>query len=114
LELLRSRAEAVVPSQRTVNRILARQGLLVERPRKRSRDSYRRWERPGPRQLWGIDIVGGVMIVNPVTGEVREAKVVTGSTTTPGLCARGGGGASHWSGGVSGVCPAARPRSRTN
>jgi len=33
---------------------------------------------PGPMQLWGIDIVGGVMIVNPVTGEVREAKVVTG------------------------------------
>ena len=25
-----------------------------------------------------IDIVGGVMLVNPVTGELREAKVVTG------------------------------------
>lgn len=78
LELLRNRSEVAVPSERTINRILARQGLLVERPRKRSRDSYRRWERPGPMQLWGIDIVGGVMIVNPVTGEVRGAKVVTG------------------------------------
>ncbi|WP_442914416.1 IS481 family transposase [Kribbella sp. NBC_00709] len=78
MELLRGRAGVEVPSERTVNRILVRQGLLVERPRKRSRDSYRRWERPGPMQLWGIDIVGGVMIVNPVTGEVREAKVVTG------------------------------------
>jgi hypothetical protein len=29
-------------------------------------------------QLWGIDIVGGVMLVNPVTGVLREAKVVTG------------------------------------
>ena len=28
-------------------------------------------------QLWGMDIVGGVMLVNPVTGELREAKVVT-------------------------------------
>ena len=29
-------------------------------------------------QLWQIDIVGGVMLVDPVTGVVREAKVVTG------------------------------------
>jgi len=28
-------------------------------------------------QLWGMDIVGGVMLVNPLTGELREAKVVT-------------------------------------
>jgi|GEM_PF-2073262 len=28
-------------------------------------------------QLWGMDIVGGVMLVSPVTGEVREAKVFT-------------------------------------
>ena len=35
-------------------------------------------ERPGPMQLWGIDFVGGVMLVDPATGELREAKVVTG------------------------------------
>lgn len=29
-------------------------------------------------QLWGIDIVGGVALVNPATGELREAKAVTG------------------------------------
>jgi hypothetical protein len=29
-------------------------------------------------QLWQIDIVGGVMIVDTATGELREAKVVTG------------------------------------
>jgi hypothetical protein len=29
-------------------------------------------------QLWQLDIVGGVMLVDPVTGAVREAKVVTG------------------------------------
>ena len=29
-------------------------------------------------QLWGIDIVGGDWLVDPVTGVVREAKVVTG------------------------------------
>ena len=67
-----------VPSTRTVNRILIRQGLLAPRPRKRPRESYRRWERPGPMQLWAVDIVGGVMLVDPRTGVLREAKVVTG------------------------------------
>jgi transposase len=77
LELLRLPPEGVtLPSERTINRILARQGLMTPRPRKRPRDSYRRWQRPGPMQLWQIDIVGGVMIAGP--GELREAKVVTG------------------------------------
>jgi transposase InsO family protein len=67
-----------VPSTRTVNRILIRQGLLAPCPRKRPRESYRRWERPGPMQLWAVDIVGGVMLVDPRTGVLREAKVVTG------------------------------------
>jgi transposase InsO family protein len=68
----------VVPSERTIDRILIRQGLLRQRPRRRPRDSYLRFERPGPMQLWGIDIVGGIQLVNIRTGEVREAKIVTG------------------------------------
>ena len=67
-----------VPAVATINRILRRQGLVKGRPRKRPRDSYIRFERPAPMQLWGIDIVGGVQLVNPVTGELREAKVITG------------------------------------
>jgi transposase InsO family protein len=78
LELLRRPAGVVVPSERTINRIFARQGLVSPRPRKRPRDSYRRWQRPGPMQLWQIDIVGGVMIADTRTGELREAKIVTG------------------------------------
>jgi transposase InsO family protein len=79
MELLRKPVEGVVvPSERTIVRILGRQGLARSRPRKRPRDSYVRWERPGPMQLWGVDIVGGVMLVDPATGELREAKVVTG------------------------------------
>ena len=36
-------------------------------------------------QLWQMDIVGGVMLVNPATGELTEAKIVTpGWTTIPG------------------------------
>ena len=67
-----------VPSVSTINRILRRHGLVKPRPRKRPRDSYVRFERPGPMQLWGIDIVGGIELVNPLTGELREAKIVTG------------------------------------
>jgi len=68
----------VVPSERTIDRILIRQGLLRQRPRKRPRESFIRFERPAPMQLWGIDIVGGIQLVNPATGELREAKIVTG------------------------------------
>jgi transposase InsO family protein len=67
----------VVPSERTIGRILHRQGLLRARSRKRPKDSYVRFERPGPMQLWQMDIVGGIRLVSPVTGELREGKVVT-------------------------------------
>ena len=66
MELLKRPVEdLVVPSTRTVNRILVRHGLVIPRKRKRPRESYLRWERPGPMQLWQIDIVGGVMLVDP-------------------------------------------------
>jgi transposase InsO family protein len=83
LELLRKPvpwpdASVAVPSERTIDRILIRRGLLRQRPRKRPKESFLRFERPGSMQLWGIDIVGGVPLVNPVTGELREAKLVTG------------------------------------
>lgn len=67
-----------VPSTATINRILRRKDLVTPRPQKRPRDSYVRFERPGPMQLWGIDIVGGIQLVDEVTGVVREAKIVTG------------------------------------
>ncbi len=79
MELLRKPVPGqTVPAVATINRILTRQGLVRPRPRKRPRASYRRFERPGPMQLWQIDIVEGIWIVNPATGELREVKVVTG------------------------------------
>lgn len=79
MELIRRPVVGVeLPSERTIVRILHRQGLAKARPRKRPRDSYVRWERPVPMQLWAMDIVGGVWITDPVSGRVREAKVVTG------------------------------------
>jgi transposase InsO family protein len=82
LELLRKplpwAGTVEVPSERTIDRILIRNGLLRQRPRKRPKESFVRFERPGPMQLWGIDIVGGITLVDTGTGELREAKLVTG------------------------------------
>ncbi|HET7173647.1 MAG TPA: hypothetical protein VFI30_05165 [Nocardioidaceae bacterium] len=83
LELLRralpwSHETWAVPSARTIDRILIRHGLLQQRPGKRPGSSWKRFERPGPMQPWGIDIVGGMTLVDVVTGELREAKIVTG------------------------------------
>jgi len=79
MELLRKpRVGVTVPAVRTIVRILHRQGLSQARPRKKPKSAYVRFERPGPMQLWGIDIVGGVQLVDTRTGEVREVKVVTG------------------------------------
>ncbi|MFE3416697.1 IS481 family transposase [Streptomyces mirabilis] len=76
--LERSGAVSPVPSRMTVYRILVRHGLVEPGVRRRKRSDYKRWQRDAPMQLWQMDIVGGVMLVDPVTGELSEAKVVTG------------------------------------
>jgi len=68
----------VVPSERTIDRILIRAGLVRQRKAKRPRSSFKRFARPSPMQVWGIDIVGGITLVDVATGELREAKIVTG------------------------------------
>ncbi|WP_420711987.1 IS481 family transposase [Streptomyces sp. MMG1533] len=76
--LERSGAVSPLPSRMTVYRILVRHGLVEPGVRRRKRSDYKRWQRDRPMQLWQMDIVGGVMLVDPVTGELTEAKVVTG------------------------------------
>jgi transposase InsO family protein len=78
MQLLKAGGGAVVPAERTINRILSRHGLLDHKARKRRRESFKRWQRDAPMQLWQMDIVGGVMIIDTATGGLREAKVVTG------------------------------------
>ena len=79
LEMLRKPPQDwVIPSIRTINRVLIRHGLVTPRKRRRPRDSYLRWERPAAMLLWQLDIVGGVMLLDSRTGVLREAKVVTG------------------------------------
>ena len=73
-ELVRTAAESMtVVSRSTVYRILVRHGLIEPRSRRRKRSDYIRWERNAPMQLWQLDIVGGVFLVDGT-----ECKVVTG------------------------------------
>jgi transposase InsO family protein len=61
------------PSRMSAYRVLVRHGLIEPGVRRRSRDSYRRWERDEPMALWQLDIVGGAFLADGT-----EAKVVTG------------------------------------
>jgi transposase InsO family protein len=67
-----------LPSRATVHRILVRHGLVAPRARRRKRSDYVRWQRPAAMQLWQLDIVFGPMLVDTVTGELRQARIVTG------------------------------------
>jgi transposase InsO family protein len=69
---------AALPGRTSVERCLIRHGLVEPKKRKRTRADYRRWERSRSMELWQMDIVGGVRLVDPATGELREAKIVTG------------------------------------
>lgn len=62
-----------MPSRSTVYRVLLRAGLIEPGARKRQRADYRRWERSTPMQLWQLDIMGGVFLVDG-----SDVKVVTG------------------------------------
>jgi hypothetical protein len=50
-----------------------RHGLIVPQARRRKRSDYKRWERLQAMELWQMDGVGGVRIVDR-----SEAKVITG------------------------------------
>ena len=73
-----------MPSRSTINRILARHGLVAGRARKRKPSDFVRWERPAPMALWQVDILLGPKLVDPSTGELREARIgavpLTGET----------------------------------
>jgi signal peptidase I len=50
-ELNRMRCPGPLPSRITVHRVLVRHGLVDERPRRRRREDYQRWERDRPMEL---------------------------------------------------------------
>jgi transposase InsO family protein len=62
-----------VPGRSSIHRCLIRHRLITPEARKRKKADYRRWERARSMELWQMDIVGGVSLVDG-----SAAKVVTG------------------------------------
>jgi transposase InsO family protein len=62
-----------LPGRSSVERCLVRHGLVTPQARKRKRADYKRWERSRAMELWQMDVVGGVRIVDG-----SEAKIVSG------------------------------------
>jgi transposase InsO family protein len=62
-----------VPSVSGVYRALLRAGLIEPQARRKRLPAYRRWERGRPMELWQMDVVGGVLLVDGT-----EAKILTG------------------------------------
>ncbi len=62
-----------VPSRVAIYRALVRRNLVDRQRRKRRREDYVRWERSRPNELWQMDVMGGVFLLDE-----RELKVVTG------------------------------------
>ena len=62
-----------LPSLSAIYRCLVRQRLISPQARKRKRSDYKRWERSRSMELWQMDIVGGVKILDG-----SEAKIVSG------------------------------------
>ncbi len=67
-----------LPGRTSVERALIRHGLVTPQARRRKRSDYKRWERSASMELWQMDVVGGVRIVDVATGEMSEAKIVSG------------------------------------
>ena len=62
-----------LPGRTSVERCLVRHGLVTPKARKRRREDYRRWERSRSMELWQMDVVGGVRLLDG-----SEAKIVSG------------------------------------
>ncbi|MCZ7532629.1 MAG: IS481 family transposase [Acidimicrobiia bacterium] len=62
-----------LPSLSSIHRALLRHKLVDPRKRRKPRSAYRRWERSKSMELWQMDVMGRVKLVDG-----SEAKVVTG------------------------------------
>jgi hypothetical protein len=62
-----------VPGRTSIYRCLVRHGLITPEARKRKRADYKRWERSRAMELWQMDVVGGVRLIDG-----SEAKIITG------------------------------------
>jgi transposase InsO family protein len=74
-----------VPSHMAIWRALGRHGLIEpKKSRKRLRE-FKRWERGRPMELWQLDVVGGVLLVDGI-----ECKILTGVDDHSRFCVAAG------------------------
>lgn len=74
-----------VPSRSAIYRALVRHRLIEPVTRRRRRADYRRWERDRPMELWQLDVMGGVWLVDGA-----ELKAVTGIDDHSRFCVMAG------------------------
>jgi transposase InsO family protein len=73
------------PGLTSIYRALVRNGLIQPKARRRAKASYRRWERARPMELWQLDVMGGIWLVDG-----RELKAVTGIDDYSRFCVMAG------------------------
>jgi transposase InsO family protein len=66
-------------------RALVRNGLIQPKARRRGKAAWRRWERARPMELWQMDVMGGIWLVDG-----RELKAVTGIDDHSRFCVAAG------------------------
>lgn len=71
-ELARKRVEPA-PSESAVYRCLVRAAVIDPMTRRRRRETWKRWERGGPMELWQLDVVHGFLLADG-----SSAKALTG------------------------------------
>ena len=62
-----------LPSRSSIYRCLVRHHLIDPQKRRRRREDYQRWERHRSMELWQMDIMAGVKLV-----DASELKIITG------------------------------------
>ena len=72
VELVRKGLEPA-PSESSVYRCLVRAGVIDPMTRRRRRETWKRWERGGPMELWQLDVVHGFLLADGTS-----AKALTG------------------------------------
>jgi len=73
------------PGLTSIYRALVRNGLIQPKARRRRKADYRRWERARPMELWQLDVMGGIWLVDG-----RELKAVTGIDDHSRFCVAAG------------------------
>jgi hypothetical protein len=79
LELPRKRIQPA-PSKSAVYRSWVRAGVIEPLQRQRRRESWKRWERSAPMELWQFDVVRGFLLA--------DGRISRNDTSTASIVAR--------------------------